>query len=131
VTVNAGTFTVQAQGATGYAWMDCTTNTLIPNETSASFTPTESVSYAAVVSNGCGSDTAACEPIEVQGLSNGLEESISIFPNPSRQTITIHSQSKSIDNIKIMDVQGKIQLEENGNGIESKIDISNFASGTY
>jgi hypothetical protein len=106
VSLNQGTFTVNAQNATNFAWMDCATNTLILGETSATFTPTLSGSYAAVVSNGCGADTTTCEPIEVQGISEMDSELISVYPNPSTGIFTVASKGSIIQEVFVYSING-------------------------
>ena len=131
VSLNQGTFTVNAQNATNFAWMDCSTNTLIPGETSATFTPTLSGSYAAVVSNGCGSDTTTCEPIEVQGISEIDSELISVYPNPSTGIFTIASKGSIIQEILLYSINGELIWRNTHNTQEINIDLGTYARGTY
>lgn len=131
VILNQGTFTVTAQNATNFAWMDCATNTLIPGETSATFTPTLSGSYAAVVSNGCGSDTTTCEPIEVQGISEMDSELISVYPNPSTGIFTIASKGLIIQEILLYSINGELIWRNAHNTQEINIDLGTYARGTY
>jgi hypothetical protein len=131
VSLNQGTFTVNAQNATNFAWMDCATNTLIPGETSATFTPTLSGSYAAVVSNGCGSDTTTCEPIEVQGISEMDSELISVYPNPSTGIFTVASKGSIIQEVFVYSINGELIWKNSYNTDEITVDLNGFARGTY
>jgi hypothetical protein len=131
VSLNQGTFTVTAQNASNVAWMDCATNTLIPGETSATFTPTLSGSYAAVVSNTCGSDTTTCEPIEVQGISEMDSELISVYPNPSSGIFTVASKGSIIQEVFIYSINGELIWRNAHNTQEIKIDLGAYARGTY
>lgn len=131
VSLNQGTFTVNAQNATNFAWMDCETNTLIPGETSATFTPTISGSYAAVVSNGCGSDTTTCEPIEVQGISEMDNELIAVYPNPSAGIFTVASKGSIIQEVFLYSINGELIWKKSYNTDEITLDLNGFARGTY
>jgi hypothetical protein len=131
VSLNQGTFTVTAQNASNFAWMDCATNTLIPGETSATFTPTLSGSYAAVVSNACGSDTTTCEPIEVQGISEIDSELISVYPNPSSGIFTVESKGSIIQEVFVYSINGELIWKNSYNTDEITVDLNGFAQGTY
>jgi hypothetical protein len=131
VSLNQGTFTVTAQNASNFAWMDCETNTLIPGETSATFTPTLSGSYAAVVSNACGSDTTTCEPIEVQGISEMDSELISVYPNPSTGIFTVASKGSIIQEVFVYSINGELIWKNSYNTDEITVDLNGFARGTY
>jgi hypothetical protein len=131
VSLNQGSFTVTAQNASNFAWIDCATNTLIPGETSATFTPTISGSYAAVVSNACGSDTTTCEPIEVQGISETDSELIAVYPNPSAGIFTVASKGSIIQEVVLYSVNGELIWRNAHNSQEITIDLSEYARGTY
>ena len=131
VSLNQGTFTVTAQNASNFAWIDCATNTLIPGETNATFTPTLSGSYAAVVSNACGSDTTTCEPIEVQGISETDSELIAVYPNPSNGIYTVASKGSIIQEAVLYSVNGELIWRNAHNSQEITIDLSEYARGTY
>jgi uncharacterized protein YjdB len=131
VSLNQGTFTVTAQNASNFAWMDCATNTLIPGETNATFTPTISGSYAAVVSNACGSDTTTCEPIEVQGISEIDSELISVYPNPSSGIFTVASKGSIIQEVFLYSINGELIWRNAHNTQEITLDLCAYARGTY
>jgi hypothetical protein len=130
VSLNQGTFTVTAQNASNFAWMDCATNTLIPGETNATFTPTISGSYAAVVSNACGSDTTTCEPIEVNGLSDAVLPIINVYPNPSSGIFNVFSEME-ITFLEILDLKGAVVYNSKPNDNLATIDLRFQADGIY
>ncbi|NCU76225.1 MAG: hypothetical protein EBV59_04615 [Synechococcaceae bacterium WB7_1C_051] len=99
VTLNQGTFSVSAQNATTYAWMDCATNTLIPGANASNYTPAVSGSYAAIVSNTCGSDTSTCEPIEVQSVLELNNGGMVVYPNPSSGIFTLSTTGAMIQKL--------------------------------
>jgi hypothetical protein len=131
VSSSQGTFTASAQNAVSFAWLDCSTNTLIPGENSATFTPTLSGSYAAVVSNACGSDTSTCEPIEVQGISDVDSELNAVYPNPSTGIFTVTSKESNIQEVTLYSVNGELIWRYPHNSQEIIIDLSENARGTY
>jgi hypothetical protein len=130
VSLNQGSFTVTAQNASNFAWIDCATNTLIPGETSATFTPTISGSYAAVVSNACGSDTTTCEPIEVNGLSDAVLPIINVYPNPSSGIFNVFSEME-ITFLEILDLKGAVVYNSKPNDNLATIDLRFQADGIY
>lgn len=131
VTLTQGTFTVTAQDASSFAWMDCASGNLIPGETSSSFTPLISGSYAAIANNNCGADTSNCEPIEVEGIDEGGTDQISLFPNPSMGKITLESKGAKIDVISIYDLKGELIFYKSCDLNQVWLDISEYAYGTY
>jgi hypothetical protein len=131
VSLNQGTFTVTAQNASNFAWMDCATNTLIPGENSASYTPTVSGTYAAIVTNSCGSDTSTCEPIEVQGVNENSEAIISIYPNPSDGIFTVSAKDGVIEHGALYSVNGELLQRNAYHANEITIDLSEYATGSY
>ncbi len=81
------------QNGANYQWLNCTSNTIIPGQISQSFSPTQTGSYAVIVSQGVCSDTSACTSFSNTGLSDIQNQnvSISIVPNPSNGEFEIRS----------------------------------------
>jgi hypothetical protein len=131
VGLNQGTFTVTAQNASTYSWLDCATNTLIPGENSASYTPTVSGTYAAIVTNSCGSDTSTCEPIEVQGVNENSEAIISIYPNPSDGIFTISAKDALIEHVALYSLNGELLQQQGYDSQEISLELSGYATGSY
>jgi hypothetical protein len=81
-------------GTSTFLWVDCDNgNTVIPGETSQDFTPTVPGNYAVIVTTfGC-TDTSACVPVLTIGLAQHTpaKGTVSVFPNPSTGTFTIHA----------------------------------------
>jgi uncharacterized protein YjdB len=130
MTLAGGTFTGTATGATSYAWLDCATNTLIPGETSTTFTPMMSGSYAFIATNSCGSDTTNCEPIEVWGLEESALQNLIIYPNPSEGVFTLRS-SEEITSAVVYDVHGNFILEKSCSNTTVHFNLTNVADGCY
>lgn len=61
------------------------------------------------------------------------DNSISIYPNPAKDEVTVKFTEKNLDNtITIMDIQGKVVLKlVNQNNQEVKIDTRTFKQGVY
>lgn len=55
---------------------------------------------------------------------------IRIYPNPAEKILTIDSGTETAMSLYIMDLSGKIRLEENIKG-ETAVDIRNLEQGTY
>ena len=62
---------------------------------------------------------------------NELEKAIAIYPNPSKEFVTINVISNTIEisNVSILDFQGRIIIEKRANF--NKINISKLAKGIY
>jgi hypothetical protein len=62
---------------------------------------------------------------------NELEESISLYPNPSNNVFNINSR-EIIQNIKVVDVLGKqVYNNKQVNELQTAVDVSNWAKGVY
>ena len=59
------------------------------------------------------------------------DPSISVFPNPASDQLTIHNTQLLKGEIILMDISGKEILREEMKDQNSKINISKFAPGTY
>ena len=76
------------------------------------------------------------EAIFTKCLTIGIEEvanlsSLSIFPNPSDDEITIQVQNANGDLASIYNIYGQLILEKSINNSTTKIDISNLTAGQY
>ena len=130
VTLNGGTFTATGSNVSNYSWIDCATNTSIPFQNAATFTPTSSGSYAVVVSNNCGADTSTCEPIEVNGLSDVALPIINVYPNPSSGIFNVFSEME-ITFLEILDLKGAVIYNSKPNGNLATLDLRFQADGIY
>ena len=67
----------------------------------------------------------------VAGFNNNNKTNIVVFPNPATDYIIVDN-TKNINNILIIDVNGKIVKQTNVNGLSSgKINISELKTGLY
>lgn len=73
---------IEADPGTTYQWQDCSTGTIIPGQTGQSFTPAQTGSYAAIVSqNGC-SIATDCRTVAVLASKTFEKDSVTLWPNP-------------------------------------------------
>ncbi|HHJ50082.1 MAG TPA: T9SS type A sorting domain-containing protein [Phaeodactylibacter sp.] len=82
LTVSGTTLTANQSNGT-YQWLDCENGIPITGATSQSFTPSQSGTYAVVVTaNGC-VDTSACEEVIITSvLPEAFGEDFNFYPNP-------------------------------------------------
>ncbi|OOV28670.1 hypothetical protein BXU11_01590 [Flavobacterium sp. LM5] len=133
VTNSAGTLSVAETGAV-YKWFICDngTSTVIPNEINSNFTPKKSGSYAVeVTKNGC-SLTSPCFVMNTLGTKDfDLENSLKLFPNPTKEFVTIETNALNNTKLKIFDVNGQFILSKVLKTNSNTVNISHLASGVY
>lgn len=121
--------TSQVAGET-YAWLDCTTGSLIPNETSENYTPAISGSFAVIATNSCGIDTSDCENVVV-GIDELANAGILVYPNPTNGVFTIYSTSELNGHLMVFDPRGKLILNQAVNKTINSVDLNAFSKGFY
>jgi hypothetical protein len=96
-----------------YQWVDCLDeHSFILNETSQSFTPIVSGSYAVQISdNGCVFE-GDCEVVDIASVGMNELNNISIFPNPNNGSFTLFNNSNLPLNVRIIDALGKIVFQK-------------------
>jgi hypothetical protein len=130
ITASGNTLSTSQVAGETYAWLDCATNTLLPNETAISYTPSTSGSYAVVATNSCGSDTSVCEDMVV-GITDLNLEQISIYPNPSNGQFVISSTTILVGDASIFDASGRLIKTAPLNAKENPIDMLGSYPGIY
>jgi hypothetical protein len=127
MSLNAG-----AAGITNYLWnTGATTSNIIASSTTSS-----NVSYSVMVTNqaGCtGSDTINISFIICSGISEEQEIEMSIFPNPSSDFIQLQVSDplKNELNFLLMDVQGKVVMNEIISSQQVQFSVKDFPNGMY
>ena len=142
LTINTLDLTVTQSGmsltanetAAVYQWLECPGMGAVAGATNQTFSPTANGDYAVIISkNGC-TDTSSCSTIAGLGLKpSGSENKVLAYPNPTNGEITFslnNSQSEN-DEIKIIDLQGKIILSQKIIGSSAKFDLSQLDAGVY
>ena len=126
---NGTTLSVQEENNNfTYQWINCSTGNPIAGETSYTFDPTVSGSYALVVDNGVGcSDTSNCISSTV-GLHELNGQILSIYPNPASTNIRLSVEQA--DAIIIRDLNGKT-VQEISNYMGGEIRLNVLEAGAY
>ena len=128
VTVNTNTLSAEATSV-NYQWINCSTNQAITGETNQTFTPTESGSYAVVITTDNCSQTSDCYTINLTGI-NEINEEISIYPNPTNGIVNINTDN-NIERVIISDISGKIIKQINPKSNKLYLNLNNQKNGIY
>lgn len=65
-------------------------------------------------------------------LINLAENNVSIYPNPSKEQVFIHTANEMIEKVEVYNLEGKMVFNETDvNSDNYQIDTSNFRNGTY
>ena len=128
ISLNAG-----GAGLTSYLWStNATTSNII-----ASSSTNANLSYSVIVTNqaGCtGSDTINISFIICSGIDDeGQEIKMSIFPNPCSDFIQLQLSDpiKNELNFLLMDVQGKVVMNEKISSQQVQFSVKEFPNGMY
>ncbi|REG97915.1 T9SS type A sorting domain-containing protein [Flavobacterium aquicola] len=129
VSLEENTFTASQIDAS-YEWWDCNAEAFVAGENGQSFSPQTPGLYSVFITYGDCSIWSDCM------LSNSLSaedlkfEKVSIYPNPVSSILNVvHKQSDKIEKIVILDVSGKIIMQQS-----EKINLVNLerlGSGMY
>ncbi len=66
----------------------------------------------------------------VAGIDDFAEEVFNIYPNPTKEVLTIQSQA-IVDTVEIYDIFGKLVISEKPSIVSPSINTNNLASGNY
>lgn len=126
-TVTESNYTITAtQSGASYQWLNCTTNAIIPGETGQSYTVTADGDYAVIVTDGICTDTSACTTILGMGIYSEDLFSISLYPNPASDFLTVLSP-EPVEEISLYNAAGvRVQTEN-----ESSFSVQNLENGIY
>lgn len=136
--ITQGPILIGPSNASGYQWIQCIGNetyTVVPNETTQSFTSSISGSYAVIISkDGC-SDTSTCQSVVINSSEKelALENNISLFPNPTTGKVRMNL-TRPLEEImlEVINHAGKVVYKNtyrSTTGVD--IDLSKFALGIY
>jgi hypothetical protein len=126
--VTGSTITANGAGATGYQWIDCSSQTPIAGETNASYTATLDGDYAVIVTNGDCEDTSACVSIVGTGFQALKDKgNIEIYPNPFSGQLNVMGIEAN-DECSLVNAHG--QTVWKGKNI-SKNDFTSLVQGIY
>lgn len=136
VTQAGSTLTSQALPPSTYQWIQCNPNpiAIIPNATSASFTPTNNGDYAVIVTlNGC-SDTSDCRSMYVNTIEdNYLSTETHLYPNPTDDILHLSFQHAIPTlQVQITSISGQVLYEKNiRDANHILLPIQKLAKGIY
>lgn len=127
---------VAATCVSSYAWDfgDSQTATTTVASTSHTYTNTGTYIVMVVASNSCGTvtktATATCEKASVNEAS--LNNSLSLYPNPTSNDITIEVASgTTIRNVVVVDAIGKVVFQSDVYNASHQINVSHLSNGLY
>lgn len=115
-------------GGDNFQWIDCATQMPLDGETSVSFTPAESGSYAVAVTNGPCTDTSECYPFLALSLGENMSNTIALYPNPVNDILHLTGDMQ-IQSVTICNALGQLVL--NKEIIGQHIDVSELTEGLY
>ena len=135
IVVDDSTLQAQSVGAgTIYQWVDCNNNFVpIVGETNATFTTQNSGDYAVEVTlNDCSAISSCVTINSTVGIDDfDTQYGIDLFPNPTTDELTISLEGVDVVDIVIVDIQGKVLLQQSGLFDQDRINISGYVSGNY
>lgn len=128
VTLISNTLTADQAGAS-YQWFDCNNgNTIIPGETSQSFTPSVNGNYGVTVTlNSCPIDSGCTAVLNSNSFDSN--SSFVIYPNPNNGDFYIKSNFDA--EIKIINQLGQIIKTFEIGQEEKNIEMKDFPIGIY
>ena len=131
---NGLTLDAQASNAS-FQWIDCNTNTYIPNQTSSLYQVGNSGQYAVEVTQNNCIDTSSCFTFINVGIKpNTLTEGVSIYPNPTNDILFIHIKVNfNTSEIRLLDQVGHqlIHKKSNIQLLNHRLDLTHLVTGTY
>jgi hypothetical protein len=109
VIINNGTL-IASVNKTNYQWLNCEDNfSPIIGENTAQFKPDETGIFAVEITQQICVDTSRCIPLEVLNINSKITQNgLNIYPNPTRDKITIEIGFSASASVKIYDVFGKL-----------------------
>ena len=130
----ASTWTVQYKQSTASAWETATANAMTYTLTGLNANTQYDVQVIANCDNGLTSD--ASETIQFTTLIDGvnnydLDNSISVYPNPTSGQFTIYNEQCTINSVDVYDVYGKLISTTKVEDTQVTLDINTYADGIY
>jgi hypothetical protein len=115
--------------ASAYQWIDCANNQPIAGEINQSFLASLDGDYAVIVYDGSCSDTSACISVTTAGIEESNRSVLEIYPNPVSSMLYVFLKGPS--EVSIIDLTGKLILQETLSGAENAIDVERLVAGVY
>ena len=92
---------------------------------------THTITYSVTQSGCTGSTTSTIVVDACSGMEDTELNSIIVFPNPTSGLITIEGLTSDISMIELIDASGKTCGTWNINSMDTQLDLSSFATGSY
>ena len=119
ILVNGGTISTTNNTAS-YQWLDCDDNYApIAGATNQSYTPPSSGNFALELTEGACVDTTACVYVVPTSATDLQTYTLSIYPNPTQDIVTINLDSASKGILKAYDLQGRLIHSQPIQGLSS------------
>lgn len=124
--------TLYSSATTGNQWYS--NGSAIPGATESTFIPTGSGDYHVVVTDAFGCVSAPSNSVNVIVTNNveaAVVERLSIYPNPTHNSVSIILPTSGNGNVEVVDAFGRVVLKKslsNGNAV---FELSEFSSGVY
>jgi hypothetical protein len=113
-----------------YQWIDCATDQNINGATSQSYTATSNGQYAVIVGNGTCGDTSTCLTVSGLGFED-LSITFEVYPNPAQSSLYVKTAVASPGDVRIIDLNGRVLIEQKVYDLLTTIDISSLSPGSY
>lgn len=115
-----------------YQWIDCDNGSaLIAGATNKDFTATANGNYAVIIDNGNCIDTSNCIAVSTVGLKNFNQDTgIKIFPNPTKNKVTVQSDM-SIKSLEIYNLVGRKVLSVHPGVEKTQLNIGQLTPALY
>lgn len=131
-----GTSISAHQTNASYQWIDCTNNKAIIGETKQIFTAKNNGNFAVIISIGSCSDTSECVKISTIGINGNKHwHDFAVYPNPTKEIISIHSLGLNDTNpkVQILNSTGQLVMEEKFNYPDTslQINLKHLNGGVY
>ncbi|MCH8318320.1 MAG: T9SS type A sorting domain-containing protein, partial [Bacteroidetes bacterium] len=127
-------FTDNTNGSTSWSWdFGNLTSAVIQNPGGIIYAAVGIYNVVLIVSNGTCTDTVqkTIVVINTTGISEDLNESLKIYPNPAAGMLIIQSDGIKIESIKLINSLGQIVIDVKPEGYVTKLDISKLTEGNY
>ena len=76
-------------------------------------------------------NNSLCKTFTITGLDEDVANSNVVYPNPTTNLLTIYNTKENINQIQVLDMNGKVLLSQVVNGNKTNIATNHLAAGIY